>query len=129
MWYLGWLLRWSDSVTESLLGVPDMMLIRPDSGFSQQEVTTCHPDYYKWTQYLFIKLFEAGLAYQKEVGKAFALKLLKDFLKIISEMNNIIGLSVRFLTALGIMKPADPSIYEKEMNELKKESCFESLWG
>ncbi|CAG00022.1 unnamed protein product, partial [Tetraodon nigroviridis] len=31
-----------------------------------REVTTCHPDYYKWTQYLFIKLYEAGLAYQKE---------------------------------------------------------------
>lgn len=36
-------------------------------GFVQQEVTTCLPDYYKWTQYLFIKLHEAGLAYQKEV--------------------------------------------------------------
>lgn len=33
-----------------------------------QEITTCLPDYYKWTQYLFIKLYEAGLAYQKEVS-------------------------------------------------------------
>ncbi|ELV10038.1 putative leucyl-tRNA synthetase, mitochondrial [Tupaia chinensis] len=31
-----------------------------------QEITTCLPDYYKWTQFLFIKLHEAGLAYQKE---------------------------------------------------------------
>ncbi|XP_039693471.1 leucine--tRNA ligase, mitochondrial isoform X4 [Pteropus medius] len=34
--------------------------------FFLEEITTCLPDYYKWTQYLFIKLYEAGLAYQKE---------------------------------------------------------------
>lgn len=28
-------------------------------------VNTCEPEYYKWTQWLFLELFKAGLAYQK----------------------------------------------------------------
>lgn len=39
-------------------------------GFSydwSREVSTADPQYFKWTQWIFLKLYEKGLAYQKEV--------------------------------------------------------------
>jgi len=30
-----------------------------------REVTTCDPDYYKWNQWLFLKMLEKGIAYRK----------------------------------------------------------------
>ncbi|MBU3133223.1 leucine--tRNA ligase [Clostridium gasigenes] len=32
----------------------------------ENEVVTCNPDYYKWTQWLFVKLYNKGLAYRKK---------------------------------------------------------------
>ena len=32
------------------------------------EINTSDPKYYRWTQYIFLKMYEAGLVYRKEVS-------------------------------------------------------------
>ena len=53
----------------TLRNIADMKAQMKRLGFAydwSREVTTCLPDYYKWNQWFFIKLFEKGLAYRKK---------------------------------------------------------------
>ena len=49
-------------------------------------VETCMPDYYKWTQWIFTKLYEAGLAYKKEAPVNWC-----DSCKTVLENEQVIG--------------------------------------
>ena len=55
---------------ESTMGNISMMKRQLDSWGVEydwsREVTSCLPDYYKWTQWIFLKLMEKGLAYRKK---------------------------------------------------------------
>jgi len=48
--------------------IKDMEIELKKMGFSydwEREVSTCDSDYYKWNQWIFLKMFERGLAYRK----------------------------------------------------------------
>lgn len=34
----------------------------------EREVNTTSPEYYKWTQWIFLQMFKKGLAYKKEMA-------------------------------------------------------------
>lgn len=61
----------------------------------QREVTTCKPDYYKWTQWLFIQLYKKGLAYKKEAAVTGAIIAVLFLL-----MNRLLTASAGDVTAL-----------------------------
>ncbi|BFZ60209.1 Leucyl-tRNA synthetase, mitochondrial [Saitoella coloradoensis] len=54
--------EWTVKNIEKMRGQFQMMLADFDW---ENEVTTCSPDYYRWTQDLFLRMHEAGLVYRK----------------------------------------------------------------
>jgi len=51
--------------------IKEMEIELKKMGFSydwEREVSTCQSDYYKWNQWIFLKMFERGLAYRKASG-------------------------------------------------------------
>lgn len=56
-----------DSLTEHTIANYRRQLRRVGAAWSwDQEVMTSDPSYYRWTQWIFLKLFEAGLAVRKQ---------------------------------------------------------------
>lgn len=56
----------SEWTTQNIAKMKDQMKIMLANFNWEKEITTCDPDYYKFTQMIFLKLFKHGLAYQKE---------------------------------------------------------------
>jgi leucyl-tRNA synthetase len=56
--------RWTISNIENMRGQLRQMGTMFDF---DSEVVTCDPEYYRWNQWFFLKFFEKGLAYRKEV--------------------------------------------------------------
>ena len=56
---------------ESITNIKKQLL---SAGFGydwEREICSCQPDYYKWTQWMFLRLYQAGLAYKKEAAVNF----------------------------------------------------------
>ncbi|TPX65274.1 leucine---tRNA ligase [Spizellomyces sp. 'palustris'] len=54
---------WTDS---NIKRMKHNMRIMGTSFDWSRELSTCNPSYYRWTQHLFLRLYRAGLVYQKE---------------------------------------------------------------
>ncbi|MBP3821228.1 leucine--tRNA ligase [bacterium] len=57
--------KWTD---ENIAYMTDQLKMLGLSYDWDREVTTCKPDYYKWTQWIFLQLYKKGLVYKKEAA-------------------------------------------------------------
>lgn len=55
------------STAENIANIKKQMQMVAFSYDWDREINTTEPNYYKWTQWIFIKLFEKGLAYEAEI--------------------------------------------------------------
>lgn len=55
-----------DSTVKNIATMEDQLRAMGAMFNWENEVVTCNPDYYKWTQWLFIQLYNKGLAYRKK---------------------------------------------------------------
>ena len=63
---LGFRFDWDKVCVCAQTSVCDDICRHASGSLPTQELSTCCPGYYKWTQWLFLKLHEHGLAYKKK---------------------------------------------------------------